>query len=683
MKISSKRAEYVALTGLIFGVLFFIITWLLGDWSSSFAISALSWQILGGSLIWFVLVIQFHQRGLAEREKLDMAQLGKTEGADKIFQSHGEHAAMFMVAQNRLKLFEKWFLPIFAGLTAIYQAGMGAYLLSKTGGAVQGDLGNILVTLVYMVGIAFLSFLVSRGAIGMSSEAEWKPLKAGGSNLLITAVLAFAIAIGLGFAHFKIFIVLGVLNWVVPVLLFLLGAEAGLNVVLDIYRPRLKGRYSRAAFDSRLLGLISEPGGILHTVASAIDYQFGFKVSQTWFYKLLEKAIVPLILFLVFSLYAVSCIVVIGPGEEAIIEHFGKPINEGAPVGSGLSFKWPWPVDIVYKYPTKRIQQINIGFVEHHDEGEHREPMFWNQGHYEKEYDLLVATETEGSTVRKGAVPVSLIRASVPVQYRIKNLYDFIYNHSDSERVLETICYRHLVRFAASAKIETEESGREGASGQESILGAGRAEMAKILAERIQAAADEMGLGVEIVFLGLQGVHPPPQVAEDYQKVIGAVQKKQASILWAMSERDKDLTLLAGSVAQANELYNLAEKYQVAREKDDTAQIEQLGEKLDVAFGRAKGDIFATLCKSQSYAFERAVLAKATGLRFHSQVQAYKAAKDIYKLEQRLGMLEDSLEKTRKYILVADVNDSQVFIVDLKEKLTPSLYDLTTVEEDK
>ena len=85
---------------------------------------------------------------------------------------------------------------------------------------------------------------------------------------------------------------------------------------------------------------------------------------------------------------------------------------------------------------------------------------------------------------------------------------------------------------------------------------------AQNLIARIQKRADENGLGVEIVFLGLQGFHPPPKVAEDYEKVIGSVQKKQALILNAMAERNRSLTSLAGSVEKADALYNLARQYQ-------------------------------------------------------------------------------------------------------------------------
>jgi regulator of protease activity HflC (stomatin/prohibitin superfamily) len=215
----------------------------------------------------------------------------------------------------------------------------------------------------------------------------------------------------------------------------------------------------------------------------------------------------------------------------------------------------------------------------------------------------------------------------------------------------------------------------------QSLLGVGRSEAKDILTSRIQAAADEAGLGVEIVFLGLAGIHPPPEVAGDYQKVIGAVQKKQATILNAYAQRNKDLSNLAGSVEDADKLYTLAAKYQQAKEKNRSEEIKKLADSLDSAFAEAKGEIFIELRKAQSDAFEKATIARATGERFDSQLKAYRAAKEIYKQEQKLSTLEDALENIRKYVMVADQNDIQVFIFDAQDKLTPSLYELSGFEE--
>ena len=681
MTISSKRAEYVALLSLILNVVFFIVAFLIGRWSGFFAVNAASWFILSAALISLVLCLQFHQRALAEQEKLDMSQMAKTEQAPTIFQAKKEHAALFTVAQNRLAILEKWFIPSFSSLIAVYQLVIGLYLLKSVTAVTDTETKQPLLSAICMTAIAFISFLISRYATGMSAQLLWKPLRAAGSCLIGVAVLCFALAVGLSLVQFKIFVVVNTIAWVIPILLVLLGAETALNVVFDIYRPRLKGQYSRSAFDSRLLSVINEPGGIFHSVASAIDYQFGFKVSETWFYKLLEKAILPLVLFAAVTLYLLSCFLVVSPNEEAIIEHFGNPLDQAGEkriVGPGLTLKWPWPVDIAYKYPTKSVSEIAIGFVPKIDPktGQvEREPRLWGKTHHAKENNLLVASESR--QVGTGAVPVSFVIAAVSVQYKIKDLYPFLYNYSNSEKVLESICYRELTKLAASAKIEVENA----ADMNQSLLGAGRAQAEESLTASIQAAADEAGLGVEVVFLGLQGLHPPPEVAADYQKVVGAVQKRQALILEADAEKNKILSSLAGSVEEADRLYTLAAEYQQAKDRNENIEAGKLAADLDLAFANAKGDIFKTLSQANSYAFEKATSAQATSLRFENQLKAYRAAKEIYKRQQRLAVLEEALKDIRKFLIVADTNDTQVFIVNLEEKLTPDLYELSGFEE--
>lgn len=686
MAISFKRAENVAIVSLVVNVVFFVVVLLIGRWSGIAAVNSAAWLILSAALVWAVLALQFHQRSLAEQEKLDLSQLGKAEeGQSRIFQAKGEQAGLFAVAQRRLQLLEKWFLPFFSAGIAAYQTAVGLYLLEIAYEGAEAEWQQPLLCSIFLTAVAFVSFLISRYATGMSAQMEWKPLKAGGSLLLAVALLCFALAIALAAAQFKIFLPLSVIRWAIPILLVVLGAETTLNVVLDIYRPRLKDQYSRAAFDSRLLGVINEPGGIFRTAATAIDYQFGFKVSQTWFYKLLEKAIVPLILFAAAAVYLLSCIVVVAPNEEAIIEHFGNPRDQAGKVrliGPGLTFKRPWPVDIARKYPTEKIMELNIGFVPKVDPktGERiREPLLWGKSHYAVEHNILVAsTHTTGKEMQ-GAVPVSFVKANIPVQYKVKDLYAFLYNHQDSAKLLESICYRQLVNFAAGATIDVDSE----TDIQRSLLGAGRAEAKKLLTKKIQAAADEAGVGVEITFLGLQGIHPPPEVVPDYQQVIGAIQKKQALVLAAQAQRNKTLSNLAGSVEEADKLYELAAQYQKAQDENNTVRIEKLGGEVDTTFSQAKGEIFETLIKAQSYKFEKATLAKATSEQFQSQLQAYRAAPEIYKRQLALGVYEEIPKNIRKYIIVADQHDSQVTIIDLQEKLTPSLYELGGFEETR
>ena len=49
--------------------------------------------------------------------------------------------------------------------------------------------------------------------------------------------------------------------------------------------------------------------------------------------------------------------------------------------------------------------------------------------------------------------------------------------------------------------------------------------------------------------------------------------------------------------------------------------------------------------------------------------------------EQKLAVFENIPDSIRKYVIVAEPNDTQVTIIDLQEKLTPDLYDIVGLEE--
>jgi membrane protease subunit HflK len=673
-----RKAAFVCLVALILSVIFFPACFILSRVTGVYALFALSWQILGAVLIWAVLTIQFYQKAMAEQERLDIAQLAQSSGSDTIFEAQKTSSELFAVAHNRLRIFEKWFLPFFSVFIALYQIVIGAHLLRLTiRGKIYWEMKFLLLGAVLASAIAFVSFLFSLYATGLASQEKWRPLKAGGSYFLATAILSFVCAAGMAFAQFKIQIVLIALNWVVPSVIILVGCETALNFIFDIYRPRIKGQYGSSAFDSRLLGIIAAPHNILKTVANVIDYQFGFKVSQTWFYQIVEQAVVPLVLVSTVIIYLLSCVVIINPDSEAIIERFGSPLESQGKVhlvGSGISFKLPWPFGITREFPTKQMQEIYVGYVPLEDQAGQKQPLLWNKEHYKEEYNLLVASESINSQ-EKGAVPVSIIRGAIPVQYRVVDLYKYLYNHADAKEVLKAICYREVVKFAAGARIEPES---ESGSGEESLLGAGREKAAVEVIKNIQQQADKLGLGVEIVFMGFEGFHPPPQVAADFQAVTGAVQKKQAVILEAIAQRDRIFTGNVGSVKQAEALYELAARYMQSQQKGK--EYEQLKLQLDKAFTEASGELFAKLREAKGYAYEKATLAKASGERFSQQLQAYQASPRIYKHELKMSMLEETLEKIRKYIIISD-SDSEVTIVDLQEKLVPNLYDIEPVKE--
>jgi len=96
------------------------------------------------------------------------------------------------------------------------------------------------------------------------------------------------------------------------------GIETVLNLILEIYRPRVRGKAGRPLYESRLVGLLGQPEGLITTAAEALDYQFGFKVSETWFYRTLRERVLAMFIGLqILALVLSTMVTIIEPERVA------------------------------------------------------------------------------------------------------------------------------------------------------------------------------------------------------------------------------------------------------------------------------------------------------------------------------------------------------------------------------
>src|ERR1035441_5718526 len=510
--------------------------------------------VLVASVSWF-------QMGLEDRErlqKLEFDELAKTHSGSALFEARD---AEVFPAQRSREQFERFFVPAFTAILFVLQAG-GAWLLwrwlsqSTTATEVKEPIAGLALFGVF----ALLLFLLGRFSATIARLERQRLLRPGASYLLFNAFLALVVALGMvgvwaGFPKTD-FVVAHVLCG----LLGLVALETLVQLVLEIYRPRVKGKIERPLYESRLVGLLGQPEGLITTAAQALDYQFGFKVSETWFYRFFEKALVWLLLLQVGALMLSTCFVFIDAGEQGLLEHFGKRVETRSLLGPGAHLKWPWPIDKVYRFRTEQLQTFHVGFAE--EEGQERERfVLWSQGH-RNETNFLVANRSQYSQEITNEVssrrtpPVSLLTVSVPVQFQITNLVDWAYKNEDAPALLEDLGTREVVRYLVGVDMND-------------IMSQGRQEAAQALAERIQAAADQHTLGARIISVDLGDLHPPVKVAPDYEKVIAAAQTKKAKILAARAD-DIRTNALAG--AQATSILNKANAERTSREIGAVAQ---------------------------------------------------------------------------------------------------------------
>lgn len=648
MKLSSKRAEGLSLVAMLLHGIFFLLLFLLAQRNGSPGTQVEAWHFLGGAAVWLVLLIQFHQRRLAEDEQLEEEQYERlrSEGRDtSVFEGKMAESSL-QLARRRLVWIEKYLLTIFSGLIAVYWLAIGYWqyrVLRSAGPTLLGEHTVLLSSAAYLAGMALVSFLLSRYAVGLSQQPAWRPLRAGGGYLLSNALVCFGLAISLIAADAKYPLVEKIITYAVLVLMAAIGFEIILSMILDAYRPRTRGEYRRAAYESRLLGLFSEPGGIFRTAAHAIDYQFGFKVSETWFYKLLERAVMPLLAIQVLALYLMSCVAIVDAGNVGVLERFGRPLNAQQPYASGIHLKLPWPMDVVRMYPVEQLQIIEVGFERYTEPENQNKPVLWTEIHWKEEYPFMAAIsdaeqrmlkekqqqeETEGQKEIYAEAPLvrndfDLLVVALVVHYKIADVakygYGQTYGYLEPRAFLESICNRATVHYAAHEDVET-------------LMGPGRSETARILKEAIQAEADRNDLGVKILFAGLESVHPPVKVAESFEKVISAIQEKQAKVLKAQGAAREQLALSRGASS-------------------------------------------VRISEAEAYAVRRSQVTQAMSERFAKQVEAYEKGGEVYLWREYLSVLEQYLPAMRKYVVASSQVDSWVYEVDLKEKLEPDLFE--------
>jgi len=566
--------------------------------------------ILVAAVSWFQMRLEESER----LEKLELEELSRTHADSALFEA--KEADVFP-AQRAREQFERFFVPIFTVILGLIQAGSAYFFwrwLSKTTTVVA--LKEPMAGLFLFFLFALVLFLVGRFSATFARLQKQRLLRPGASYLLLNALLCAAVGGGIiaaqsGFPQADLYIA-----FVFCGILAVTAVETLVALVLEMYRPRVKGKVERPLYESRLVGLLGQPEGLITTAAQAIDYQFGFKVSETWFYRFFERAMLWLVPLQVLLLILSTGVVVIEPGEQALLEHFGKPAEGHTVLGPGAHLKWPWPVDKVYRYRTELIQSFNVGSAPEPG-AEQERVVLWTVAHSKEENFLVANREPVSMTVTneasgKKTPPVSMLVVSIPVQYQITNLVDWAYNNEDAPALLQDLATREVVRYLAGVDLN-------------GLMSYGRLEAGEEIVQHIQRACDEHQLGARIISAGLQDLHPPVKVAPDYEKVIAAEQTKAAKIVAARAEEVRT-NALAG--ARAASLINTAQAERFAREKG--------------AWARA-------------------------GL-FTNQIPAFKAAPSVYVQRAYLQTFARATAKARKYLLLT-TNTDDVIQFDLQDSI--------------
>jgi len=573
----------------------------------------------------YVAVMSYFEMSLREREqleRLELEELSKSRGSESLFAGAG--ADTFPAKRSR-ELFERYFIPSLTALLFILQ-GAAAYFpwfrVALMPPILQAH-GTLAMAMLGLLGL--ILFLLGKYSSGLARHKGQELLRPGAAYLLLSAYVCFLVAADIAVVLAGSPRVDLVVARFLCVVVGFIALETLVALVLEIYRVRVRGGETRMLYESRLVGMMGQPEAIFSTAAQAIDYQFGFKVSDSWFFKFLKNSFLWLLLAQFGILVLSSCFVVVNEGDEALLERFGQPLGATGIIGPGLHLTLPWPIDKAYVYHTSQIQTFIVGA-----EPETRTTIVWTVAHA-AETNFIVASRLKFTNDIPGtnSPPVSLLSVSIPVQYQITNLSAWAYANRQPDVLLKEAALREVVQYLASADFDD-------------LMSRGRQEAGVTLHRNIQQAADDLHLGARVVFVGLEDIHPPQKVAAIFEKVVGAAETKESKILQAQAY---EFTTNAAAQAEgSNRIWN------------------------------AEADQHRSVVTSEA----RAML-------FTNQQLAYAAApgeNGIYELRAKLETTVNGSRQARKYIL-ATTNTPDIIIYNLEDKIRGDILDKLPAPSDK
>jgi regulator of protease activity HflC (stomatin/prohibitin superfamily) len=257
----------------------------------------------------------------------------------------------------------------------------------------------------------------------------------------------------------------------------------------------------------RLLGSSFNPVKSLFDVAAD---GFGIDIRGTYALVYMRRALLPIGALLALVAWVASAFHVVPTRAVGVLERFGaRPDGVLEP---GLHVLFPWPIDRVHTVDVGQVRSMPVGY-ERAIEGA---PMLWTETHAQGEYRLVLGDGEE------------LLSINAVLHWRPSDPLAFVYTEADPEAALSAICSRALFEQTVDRDLDD-------------VLAGNLEQLTSDFETAIATGVAERGLGIEIVDLVVLSLHPPREVAADYQSVVSNQIEGERLVIEAESTATVDL----------------------------------------------------------------------------------------------------------------------------------------------
>lgn len=676
-----------AFTSAIFSFALAVACFFMASWMPVYLADLLLYSSVNTFLFSLLMWNEYRLTYNAEVESEEQQQIKKSAGAsNELFDESDES---LMLGARALTSWRRYILPAF---TVVYGIGVIVLLVMKWFEwkvEVPLELLEKPMAAAACAGVlAVCYFLVAAFFSGASRQKGGVRLRPFSAWAYFNAVICVALLAVLFFSSEERPRMDFYFNRVLLIVFIGLAFELSVNFFVDLYRPRFQ-QDEKSILESRLLALFTDSGSIAANMAHALDYQFGIKITEKGFYSFAKRKFLPLLLIQLLSLYLLSCFAVIETGHRGLRETFGS-IDEKQELAPGLYVKLPWPMSKIHIFPADKLQSVEVGQQPKRSAPEAPEDpgdesvtvtddvVLWSKsGHNEKgmeeiNYIIPGKSSDASNTQKQTLASVSMITVVVPIHYKIKKefgsdgvspLYKYLFKHQNAAATLKAMASHVVMDYLSRANYFD-------------FMGEDRQKAAETLQNKLQTQADELELGVEIVFLALESTHPPGgDVSKAYDDVIAAGYDEKTSVFNSAVARNK---ILSQSRINAANIKNAAlaetDSINYVIDQERSKLLKSLKVDPD-SFEKIKEDDkeFSLVPMKLAVAIEKA-------LRYEKQLESYQAAPSLYSMINYLDTLKTSLAETRK--IIVDSNKTKINMkFDLKPTLKDSLSDINVTQD--
>lgn len=603
--------------------------------------------------VWLLLAIVFDQHRRERIEALEHESFVESGGREA--SAFSETASDLRVQAARLSWMHRILLPVGTLLIAGTLAGVCVWRYLSGAPYLDPDKfrSSAFVGWPISLGLAlaFTGFVFARYVAGMAKQPVWNNLRAGAAAAVAVAVAGLALSVGHLVDYLGPNMVIRAMHVAIPLLMGVLATEFVLNFLLAMYRPRRPGEFARVSFDSRLLGFLAAPDRIAESIGGALNYQFGFDVSGSWFYQLLSKSIFRLVALGLVVIWLLTCVAVVKPHEQGLRIRLGAQVGTAA-LESGPYLKLPWPLERIETFPASAARRVSLGVEP--PKLANRSILWTNDHNVDETYFLVQPAASDRSATgsqSNTSTDLFMISAEVPLVFSVADFakYENFASPESRERIISAIGKRELTQLIGQYNMDE-------------ALGAGRERVAKDLRSRVQTQLDAMNSGVQVLFVGVAGAHPPRDTAASFEAVVQSTQKRESSVRLAEQEANQTLIKVAGDVAMARTIVDAIARLEdhkrtpapSGKGEEHTRRTKELELEVESLVAKAGGSAASLIQEAKAERWNRHMLARARADAQEGRLAGYRACPEAYVAKSYFNTLRLMMSKSRLYIVADD-----------------------------